>query len=255
MKEQAVKASTWVLSAFIGVVLAVILVGSFTHTQWLFELREQKGHELWAYVLAVGIDLGIAAATAALHSRRAKSARRFLQTVLTLCTMVSIYANAMHAVYVKVGREPTWADVKTTAQTDILPLITSFVVSIPLPVLMLALSEVITDAFEGIERRVATNAPQPKGTSVPDTADNATNPPQSSISAPVIQGSANNGDGHPSYTCPYCGADANRDGHPFGHSAQVGSHVRWECPDAPEEIIAKRSKRRIDAPAMLAEGA
>lgn len=127
------------------VLLLLVLAGSFTHTAWLFSLREQSTGAWWlmAWVLALGVDAGIAGAVAAIRlRRRAKRPAGLLWVVLTLCIAVSIYANLAHAVAVDSQGEPS---MRTLAQIDPLQLATSALVSVPLPLLTLALAETVAD--------------------------------------------------------------------------------------------------------------
>ncbi len=122
-------------------ILTLVLAGSFTHTAWLFGLREQAGHGLWAWVLALGVDAGIAGSTYAIRLRRqANQGAGLLVAVLVLCILVSAFANFAHAVAVDAGHEPTLSDF---AQVDGLHLLTSALVSLPLPLLTLALAETV----------------------------------------------------------------------------------------------------------------
>lgn len=122
-------------------ILILVLAGSFTHTAWLFGLREQAGHGLWAWVLALGVDTGIAGSTYAIRLRRQADQRAgLLASVLVVCIVVSAFANFAHAVAVDAGHEPTLNDF---AQVDALHLLTSALVSLPLPLLTLALAETV----------------------------------------------------------------------------------------------------------------
>lgn len=130
------------MTMILWALLLLVLAGSYTHTAWLFGLREPALPAM-AWVLALGVDAGIAGATAAIRLRRA--ARRpagLLRVVLWVCVAISIYANLAHAVAADVGAEPT---LHGLAQLDPARALTSLLVSVPLPLLTLALAETVAD--------------------------------------------------------------------------------------------------------------
>lgn len=128
------------------VFLALVMVGSLTHTAWLFALREAPGvlgHAI-GYVIAIAIDVGLAGVTYGIRQRRAAGRPTgFLYFAAALAILVSVYANFAHAFAQDVGGEmslPLWSEV------DPVRLLTSAVVSVPLPLLVLALSQSVSDA-------------------------------------------------------------------------------------------------------------
>ncbi len=126
--------------------LVLVLLGTITNTFWLFDLREPKAI---AAFLALGIEGGIAGVVLAIRWRKSNDRRPgfFLWFVLTLCIAVSIGANFAHAVAKDVAPltddyEPSLADF---TQMDALHLLTSILVSLPLPCLTFALAETVAD--------------------------------------------------------------------------------------------------------------
>jgi len=130
------------ITLFLWLLLLLVLAGSFTHTEWLFALREP----LWpamAWILALGVDAGIAGATAAIRMRRQQQRPAgLLRFVLWICVAISIYANLAHAVAADVGGELA---LRSLAQLDPIHMVTSFLVSVPLPLLVLAIADTVSD--------------------------------------------------------------------------------------------------------------
>lgn len=126
--------------------LVLVMVGSLTHTAWLFSLRESPdtGGKAIGYVIAIAIDVGLAGVTYGIRQRRAaERPAGFLYLAAVLAILVSVYANFAHAFAWDVGGEMSLAK---WAEVDPVRLLTSAVVSIPLPLLVLALSQSVSDA-------------------------------------------------------------------------------------------------------------
>lgn len=138
MRQRAATAVLWFF-------LVMAMFGSLTHTAWLFALREGQTPvgQVIGYVIAVSIDAGLVGVTYGLRQRKQqKRPARFLYLASLLIIAVSIYANFAHAFAQDVGQEMTrggWQEV------DPYRLLTSAVVSIPLPLLVLALAETVSD--------------------------------------------------------------------------------------------------------------
>lgn len=153
------------MTILLWILLALVLAGSYTHTAWLFGLRETTMPAM-AWVLALGVDAGIAGATAAIRLRRAhKRPAGLLRIVLWACVAISIYANLAHAVAADVGGEPT---LRGLAQLDPVRALTSLLVSVPLPLLTLALAETVADDAATAQRKA--DAAQRKADTAQDRA-------------------------------------------------------------------------------------
>lgn len=130
------------ITILLWALLTLVLSGSYTHTAWLFGLREPTLPGM-AWLLALGVDAGIAGATAAIRRRQQnKRPAGLLRVVLWTCVAISIYANLAHAVAADLGGEAT---LRSLAQLDPVRALTSLLVSVPLPLLTLALAGTLAD--------------------------------------------------------------------------------------------------------------
>lgn len=153
------------ITILLWLLLFLVLSGSYTHTAWLFGLREPTLPAM-AWVLALGVDAGIAGATAAIRLRRQnRRPAGLLRVVLWVCVAISIYANLAHAVAADLGGELT---LRGLAQLDPLHALTSLLVSVPLPLLTLALAETVADDAAAAQRQAA--AAQRKAEAAQDRA-------------------------------------------------------------------------------------
>lgn len=138
MRRREATIALWVL-------LALAMIGSLTHTAWLFSLREQHSTtgQVIGYVIAVSIDVGLVGVTYGIRQRKQqKRSAGFLYLAALLVILISVYANFAHAVAQDIGQEMTRAGWQ---EVDPYRLLTSAVVSIPLPLLVLALAETVSD--------------------------------------------------------------------------------------------------------------
>ncbi len=201
------KRLTWTQRA-VWLALLLALAGSLRHVAWSFASIE-RGSLVPGYIQAAGVDLGLLALALGIQERRKmRRSTKALWVGVALFSAISIYANFLFGyVHADAVDAPlaTWRPVALAAV---------------LPVLVLFLSEIAgSDAQEAIaqaERDARKAEREALKAEQGSTLRSISAPDAPALPAPAT------------YTCPRCGAIANRHGEPFRNGQQVAAHIRWE---------------------------
>ena len=114
--------------------LALALVGSLRHVAWTFATLE-RGNMVAGYIQAVAVDIGLFALAYMIQQRRReRRPTRVLWLGVVLFSLISAYANLLHGLYFA-------SDLGLSRWASARP----FVLSGVLPILVLYLSEIVSD--------------------------------------------------------------------------------------------------------------
>jgi len=141
------------------------LIASLRHVAWVFGTMEFAGEEWYGWLAAIAVDAGLAALAYAIQQRRrAKRPVTSLWLGVSLFALISAYANATHALTVRLATGDTLT-LDAIAQLDPLAIFQAILLSATLPALVVYLGEIVStdDAYaiqaaEHAERRAERRA-------------------------------------------------------------------------------------------------